>query len=216
MAIGSDITGVVLAGGLGRRMGADKALLTLAGRPLLDHAARRLAPQTGRLCINANGDPSRFGWLGLPVIPDETGDRAGPLAGVLAAIRWTSRNLAQSSALVSVTGDAPFIPHDLVSRLSEALASSPAARVAVARSRGRRHHVIALWLLEAAPDIAAALAGGERRVETVVDRLGAATAEFPDIEIGGAAVDPFFNVNTPDDLEAAARILSRQATDVTT
>jgi molybdopterin-guanine dinucleotide biosynthesis protein A len=205
------IAGVLLAGGLGRRMGGDKALVRLADRPLISHAAERLAPQVKTLIINANSDASRFADLALPVVPDETTDFPGPLAGVLAALHWVARNRPETTAVVSVSADAPFLPSDLVSNLAQALAEAHDARVAVAQSHGRRHHVIALWRLDTAADIADALARGERRAETMVDRLCAVAVPFPDDDIGGRHVDPFFNVNTPDDLAFAEEILSREA-----
>lgn len=202
------IAGVVLAGGLGRRMGGDKALVPLGGIPLAAHAVRRLAPQVGTLILNANGDPARFAALGLPVVPDEAADRAGPLAGVLAALNWLARERPETRLMASVSADAPFIPADLVSRLDAALEDAPEARVAVAQSRGQRHHVIGLWRADAAGEIAAALARGERRAETIVDRLGAVSVPFADLPIGSEAIDLFFNINTPDDLARAETILA--------
>jgi molybdenum cofactor guanylyltransferase/molybdopterin-guanine dinucleotide biosynthesis protein MobB len=206
-----DILGVLLSGGLSRRMGGgDKALLDLGGMPLARHVIDRFRPQVCDLILNANGDPERFAALVLPVVADEVGDFSGPLAGVLSAMRWARRERAGVNFIASVSADAPFVPADLVSRLSEALAKNLGARVAVAASRGRRHHVIGVWRLEAEEDIAAALARGERKVETMVDRLGAVAVEFADAEIGGEAVDPFFNINTPDDFAMAERLI-RQA-----
>jgi molybdopterin-guanine dinucleotide biosynthesis protein A len=149
--------------------------------------------------------------MALPVVPDETSDFPGPLAGILAALHWAARERPETTAVVSVSADAPFLPDDLVRRLSSALADTPDARVAVAQSHGQRHHVIGLWRLETAADIAAALARGDRKAETMVDRLGVVAVPFPDVEIGGSKVDPFFNINTPDDLAFAEEILSRQA-----
>jgi len=204
------IGGVLLAGGLSRRMGGgDKALLRLAGRPLVRHIAERLAPQVDALVVNANGDPARFVMLGLPVVPDETADFAGPLAGVLAALKWFAPADPEIEAMVSVAGDAPFVPSDLVARLAGALAAHGDAWVAVAASRGRRHHVTGLWRMSAAAEIAAALGRGERRAQTMVDRLGAVTVPFADLDIAGAAVDPFFNINTPEELAHAERLLAR-------
>lgn len=199
-----DVAGVLLAGGLSRRMGGgDKGLLLLDGRPLIQYAANRLRPQVGAMALNANGDPSRFALLGVPVIADATADFPGPLAGVLAALRWIETEPSRPRFVATVPADSPFIPRDLVDRLSAALASAPEARVAVAASRGRRHHVIGLWRSEAAGTIAEALARGERKAETMVDRLGAVAVPFADLDAGGRGVDPFFNVNTPDDLVAA-------------
>lgn len=203
-----DIAGVLLAGGLSRRMGGgDKALMMLAGRPLIQHAAARLAPQVGTLVLNANADPARFAFLGLPVIADESADFSGPLAGVLAALHWVARELPATRTVVSVSADAPFVPEDLVRRLKDGIGD---ARAAVAQSRGRRQHVIGLWRMDVADEFAAALARGERKVESMVDRLGAVAVPFEDVEIGGEAVDPFFNVNTPEDLAFAEVLLVRE------
>ncbi|HEX2841447.1 molybdenum cofactor guanylyltransferase MobA [Hyphomicrobium sp.] len=207
-----EIAGVVLAGGLSRRMGGrDKALLNVAGRPLIQRVAEGLGPQVGPLIVNANGDPSRFAFLGHPVVPDETADFPGPLAGVVAALHWFARHQRGTRAVASVSADAPFVPADLVRRLDEALTRHPEARVAVAQSQGRRHHVIGLWRIEAAATIEKALARGERKVETMVDALGAVAIPFPDLDIGGQTIDPFFNVNTPEDLAVAERALAQSA-----
>lgn len=207
-----EIAGVLLAGGLSRRMGGrDKALLNVAGRPLIERVAEALAPQVGPLIVNANGDPSRFAFLGCPVVPDETADFPGPLAGVLAALHWFEGQRGGTRAVVSVSADAPFVPADLVQRLNETLTRHPNARVAVAQSRGRRHHVIGLWRVEAAEAIEAALACGERKVETMVDTLGVVAVPFPDLDIGGQTIDPFFNVNTPEDLAVAEGALTQSA-----
>jgi molybdenum cofactor guanylyltransferase/molybdopterin-guanine dinucleotide biosynthesis protein MobB len=204
------IAGVLLAGGLSRRMGGDdKVLMTLAGRPLIQHAAERLAPQLGALIVNANGDAARFAALKLPVVADETADFSGPLAGVLAALHWFGRARPETRAVVSVSADAPFVPMDLVGRLADALLASRDARAAVAQSRGRRHHVIGLWRMDAAHEIADALQRGERKASAMVDRLGAVAVPFADLDIGGEAVDPFFNVNTPEDLAFAESVLAR-------
>lgn len=207
-----EIAGVLLAGGLSRRMGGgDKALIELAGRPLIQHAAERLAPQVGALMINANRDPARFASLALPVVPDETADFPGPLAGILAALHWVARAHPQTQAIVSVSADAPFVPADLVQRLAEASRTVAGLRAAVAQSHGRRHHVIGLWPLETASEIEAALMRGERRVEAMVDHLGAVAVPFPDQEFAGERVDPFFNINTPEDLAFATSLMTATA-----
>jgi molybdopterin-guanine dinucleotide biosynthesis protein A len=155
------VTGVLLAGGLGRRLGGgDKGLVALAGRPLIAHAASRLAPQVGRLIVNANGDPARFADLGLPVVADETADFPGPLAGVLAVLRWIAREARGSVFLASVAADVPFVPSDLVQRLAAALATYPSAGVAVAQSRGRRRGGGGGWGRDAASAFAAGVARG--------------------------------------------------------
>lgn len=204
-----ETAGVLLAGGLGRRMGGvDKALVSLSGRTLAAHAVSRLSPQVGTLILNANGDPARFAHLGLPVVADETADFAGPLAGVLAALHWFAREKPEVRAVLSASVDVPFLPSDLASRLHRALQENSSALVAAAQSREQRHHVIALWRIEAAAEIEAALAQGLRKAETVVDRLRAVAVPFADFEINGRAIDPFFNVNTPEDLALAETMLA--------
>nr|WP_314074190.1 molybdenum cofactor guanylyltransferase MobA [uncultured Roseococcus sp.] len=183
--------GVILAGGLSRRMGGgDKPLRRLGGRPMLAHVIERLAPQCAGLAINANGDPARFGSFGLPVWPDSVPGHPGPLAGILAAL--------ESSPLpwvVTVTGDAPFLPPDLVERLHGA-----GAALACAASEGRAHPPVALWPRRLAGELRAAILYGERRVGAWAARHGVATVVWEG--------DPFFNVNTPEEFEAAERLLA--------
>ncbi|WP_424810759.1 molybdenum cofactor guanylyltransferase MobA [Roseococcus sp. YIM B11640] len=189
----ADTFGVILAGGLSRRMGGgDKPLSMLGGRPMLAHVIERLAPQCAGLAINANGDPARFEGFGLPVWPDSVGGRPGPLAGILAAM--------ESSPLpwiVTVTGDAPFLPPDLVARLHAAR-----ARLAFASSAGRGHPPIGLWPRALAPALREAVLGGERRVGEWALAQGAASVEWD-----AGPRDPFFNANTPEELAEAARLL---------
>jgi molybdopterin-guanine dinucleotide biosynthesis protein A len=196
-----DIAGIVLAGGLARRMGGgDKPLRLLGGRPLLDHALARLAPQVARIAINANGDPSRFTTYDLPVIPDGMPDNPGPLAGILAGLDWAAS--LGFDAIASIPGDSPFIPHDLVARLDAArrAANTP---LACARSGSWSHPPIGLWPVTLRDALRAALAAGERKIDRWTARHGIAEATWPTDPI-----DPFFNANTPDDL-AEAEILLR-------
>lgn len=187
--------------------GVEKALMILDDRPLIAHAADRMRQQVASLILNANGDPARFAGLKLEIVPDQTGDRPGPLAGILAALDWFAANAPAVTAIASLPADTPFAPDDLVTRLRDALAQNPKTPVAVAQSHGRRHPVIALWKPDAAPEIRAALERGERKAETMIDRLGAAAVPFPDLDIAGRKIDPFFNVNTPEDLDTAREIL---------
>lgn len=211
-AMKTTISGVVLAGGMSRRMGGpEKALMMLDGMPLVAHAAARLRPQVASLILNANGDPARFASLGYPIVPDETADRPGPLAGVLAALHWVARHAPDIEGVASVPADSPLVPTDLVARLRSGLIASRGAKVAVASSRDRRHPVIALWRLDAAYEIEAALGRGERKAHAMIDRLGGVSVPFADIETAGRFIDPFFNVNTPEDLATAENILSQSA-----
>lgn len=194
-----NIAGIILAGGLGSRMGGrDKALLELGGEPLHARAARRLAPQVAFLALNANGDAARFGDRAPPVVRDDGEAGAGPLAGVLAGLRWAAARDPACAAIVTVAVDTPFFPDDLVRRLAGAGARS--AAIVTAASGGRRHPTVSLWPLAIADDLAAHLAsGGSRRMTAFVDAAGHARVDFP-FDGGG---DPFFNINTPADLAAA-------------
>ncbi|NAZ37248.1 molybdenum cofactor guanylyltransferase MobA [Rubellimicrobium sp. CFH 75288] len=185
---------VILAGGLARRMGGgDKALLPWPhGGTLLDAILGRLRPQAEPVALNANGDPARFAPWGLPVLPDPVPGHAGPLAGVLAALRWAET--LGAAHVLTVPCDTPFLPRDLVARL--VALGAPA----VAASGGRVHPVVALWPVAAAARLAAALAAGERRVGVMMDALGAGQAEFP-VPSGGP--DPFANLNRPEEWHAA-------------
>lgn len=212
----SAIVGVLLAGGQSRRMFSsagekvatgDKGLLDLAGKPMIAHVIDRLRPQVGRMIINANGDPTRFESLGLPVVADTVGGFAGPLAGVLAAMRWAELNEPGSRFIVTVSTDAPFLPADLVGRLLAAEATEPGG-IALAASGGELHPVIGLWPVRLANDLEAALNDGLRKVLAWTDRHGTITIEFPFERLGETCVDPFFNANTPDELAEARRLMA--------
>lgn len=204
------IAGVVLAGGMSRRMfreqgRGDKGLLQLGAATMLGHVVGRLAPQVEAMALNANGDPARFSEFRLPVLPDTIEGGVGPLAGVLAGLRWGGRHGATHIATVS--GDAPFIPHDLVARLSAAVAPEAAA-IAIARSNGELHPVIGLWCVSLADDLDAALRSGVRKVLAWTDRHGTIAVDFPLTTTSGGSLDPFFNANTPEDLAEARRLIS--------
>ncbi|MEO3385893.1 molybdenum cofactor guanylyltransferase MobA [Mesorhizobium sp. CAU 1741] len=203
----SDVVGVILAGGRATRMGGvDKALLHIDGRTLLEHLLDRLRPQCGELVLNANGEPARFSGFGLPVIADSVDDFPGPLAGILAGMEWgTSRRAAW---MVTVAADTPFVPRDLVSRLAEAVDGRD-ARIALAASRddSRTLHVhptIGLWSTALAADLRGSLHAGMRKVRVWAERHEVVTVEFE-----ATPFDPFFNVNTPDDLVHAADLARR-------
>lgn len=189
--------GIILAGGAARRMGGgDKPLRALGDGTLLSHVIGRIAPQVAGLALSANGDPARFARFGLAVLADADADRPGPLAGILAGMDWAAA--AGAEAVVSVAGDTPFLPPDLVPRLLLAGGGGPA----LAATAGGRHPTFALWPVRLRDDLRAALERGERRVAAFADRHGAETALFPD-----RPFDPFFNVNTPDDLARARAML---------
>lgn len=195
---------VVLAGGLARRMGGgDKPLRPLAGQPLLDHVLERLRPQVAAMVLNAHGDPARFAAWGLPVVADSLPGHQGPLAGILAGLDWAAAERPDLAWLVSVPGDSPLIPTDLVARLHAAREAS-GLPLACARSGGRLHPPIGLWPMALRHALRAALAGGERRVGHWATQQGVAPADWPDTPL-----DPFFNANTPEDLAQAEGILLR-------
>jgi len=205
------ITGVLLAGGQSRRMGGgDKGLLDLGGKPMLAHVIDALAPQVGRLIVNANGDPARLAPFGLPVVADTVAGFVGPLAGVLAGMRWSAANAPEASWIVTAAGDAPLLPGDLVARFLEAVADRPRA-VALAQSAGELHPVIGLWPVALADDLEAQLAGGVRKVLHWTDRHGTVPVPFPMVRQRGIEIDPFFNANTPQELDRLRAILARAA-----
>jgi molybdopterin-guanine dinucleotide biosynthesis protein A len=182
---------VILAGGLSRRMGGqDKSLADLNGTPLIGHVIARIAPQVDRLAVNAHAPADRFAELGLEVIADPFPDHPGPLAGVLAALGWAKTRGAEK--VLTVPTDCPFLPADLFRRL-DAIDG-----LAVARSVSGLHPVCALWPVGHEAAIREALIGGTRRMREVTTGLGAREVVF------GETPDPFFNVNTPADLKAAA------------
>lgn len=198
--------GVILAGGLARRMGGgDKPLALLGGRPLLDHVIERLRPQCQELILNANGDPARFAATGLPVVPDDLPGFPGPLAGILAALDWAAEKRPDIDWIVSVAGDSPFLPADYVQRL-HAARSSAGTPLACARTDGRTHPVNGLWPVALRHDLRRALVEEDmRKIDRWTARHGVALADWP-----SEPVDPFFNVNTPDELAAAERLLGGQ------
>jgi molybdenum cofactor guanylyltransferase len=205
-----DVTGVVLAGGQSRRMGGgDKGLLEVAGKPMLAHVIERLSPQVGQMVINANGDPNRFAGFGLSVVPDTVGGFVGPLAGVLAGMRWSLAHAPAARWIVTVAGDAPLVPADLVSRLAAAIDNRRG--VALARSNGELHPVIGLWPVGLADDLEQELSRGVRKVLHWTDRHGTIPVDFAMANLGGVEVDPFFNANTPQELDALRAILAKAA-----
>ncbi len=193
--------GLVLAGGLARRMGGgDKSLITIAGVTILERVLTRLAPQCARVVLNANGDPARFAFTGLPIVADSVPDFAGPLAGILAGLDWMAANTPDLTWMASVPGDCPFLPDDLVARLHAARAAENTP-LACARSGEWRHPVVGLWPVALRDDLRRALLDeGLHKIEVWTARHGVAIADWPD-----RPVDPFFNVNTPEDVAAAER-----------
>jgi len=183
--------------------GGDKCLLSLGGKTLLDHVIDRLAPQTTSLMLNVNGDAARFKRFGLPISQDSIDGFAGPLAGVLAGLDWAAENGA--SHIVTAAADTPFFPTDLVGRLQAAISvQTPIAMAATPDpARGQsRHPTFAIWPTALREDLRASLGKGLRKVVLWTDRHGCALVEFP-----LTPFDPFFNVNTPEDLAQAQDML---------
>ena len=195
--------GVILAGGQATRMGGgDKGLRPLGTRTILDHVIARLSPQVADLALNANGDPGRFD-LDLPILPDSIAGFAGPLAGVLAGLDWAAAQGAET--IVTAAADTPFFPCDLVPRLllaAEGMAHPLALAATREGERLVRHPTFGLWPVALRDDLRAALGEGVRKVVIWTERHEGRLAEFP-----VARFDPFFNVNTPDDLKQAEAYL---------
>lgn len=198
----TEIPGVILAGGLARRMGGgDKPMRIIAGKTILDRVIARLRPQCSELILNANGDPARFAALGLPVVADNVAEFPGPLAGILAALDWMALNRPEAERLLSVPGDCPFLPRDLVGRLDHERASQH-AELAVASSNGQAHPVIGLWSVDLREELRQALVvEGVRKIDRWTARYPLATVPWPTVPF-----DPFFNANTIDDIAEAERL----------
>ncbi|UVK52854.1 molybdenum cofactor guanylyltransferase MobA [Mesorhizobium sp. AR02] len=199
------IAGIILAGGQSRRMGGgDKSLLPLGGGSVLDQVLSRFAPQIETLALSANGDPERFARFGLPVLADSVEGFAGPLAGILTGLEWAAAG-TPCKAIVTAAGDTPFLPLDLVDRLAAAAGQHPGS-IAVASSAGRRHPTFALWPTDCRDALWHFLVDEDnRRVSTFIERHGHVEVEFPVLQSAG--LDPFFNINVPDDLAQAGRLL---------
>ena len=199
----NEVAGLILAGGLSRRMGGgDKTMIEVGGQSLLTRVIARLSPQVGPILLNANGDPARFAGLGLPVVPDVVEGYAGPLVGVLTGLEWLRDHQPGVAWMVSVAADTPLFPPDLVERMTRAVAEER-ADLAIAYTGSRSHPVFALWPLRLAGDLRRAVVDeGMRKIEAWTDRYKVAKVDWPTIP-----TDPFFNVNTPEDVVRLGMIL---------
>jgi molybdopterin-guanine dinucleotide biosynthesis protein A len=199
--------GVLLAGGLARRMGGgDKPMRQIAGRTILERVIARLKPQCDGLILNANGDPARFAAFGLPVIADTVADFPGPLAGILAALDWVAASRPDVEFILSAAADCPFLPRDLVARLHRARAEDN-AQLAVAASGGQSHPVIGLWSVGLREELRHALVAEDiRKIDRWTARYKLATVTWPI-----KPLDPFFNANTMDDIAEAERLAALDA-----
>jgi molybdopterin-guanine dinucleotide biosynthesis protein A len=198
------VAGVLLAGGLSRRMGGgDKCLRRLGSTTILARVIARAAPQVEMLALNANGDPARFADFRLPVVADSIPDFAGPLAGVLAGLDWAAAASGEVTHVASFATDAPFLPADLVARLRAAV-EREGADLACAASGGRAHPVFALWPVALRDELRRAMRDdGIRKVDAWTARYRLALVDY-----AAAPIDPFFNTNRPDDLAVAERLLA--------
>ncbi len=194
--------GVLLAGGLARRMGGgDKPMRTIGGLTILERVIARLQPQCSGLILNANGDPVRFAAFGLEVVPDDVPGFPGPLAGILAALDWTAANRPEIDWVLSAAGDCPFLPRDLVARLHDAR-SRANAQLAVAASADQSHPVIGLWRVALRDELRHALVVEDlRKIDRWTARYPLATVTWP-----AEPLDPFFNANTVEDIAEAERL----------
>ncbi|WP_428246163.1 molybdenum cofactor guanylyltransferase MobA [Ferrovibrio sp.] len=199
------VLGVILAGGLARRMGGgDKGLKLLGGRPLLEIIIERLRPQVQGIVLNANGDPARFASYGLPMAADAVPDFAGPLAGVLAGMHWARQHQPDITHIVTVPSDGPFLPRDLVAQL-EQVCDAMETELACVASNGQPNPVVGLWPLALYDDLHAAVTReGIRKVDVWTGRHRLGVTDFVT-----DPVDPFFNANTPEELAEAEALWAR-------
>ena len=199
-----DIVGLILAGGRSSRMGGgDKTILPIRGSPMIQIVADRLRRQVDQIAISSNQDPVGFPVLGLPVLADSITDFQGPLAGILTGLEWATS--VQAARLLTVAGDTPFFPPDLAKRL---MSGAPTGNIVIAGSQSGLHPVFALWPTALAKDLRGHLeTGATRKVLAFIDRYPHATVTFDSVDLPGGPIDPFFNINTPDDLAEARRLL---------
>lgn len=204
MSISEPVVGIILAGGLAKRMGGgDKCLLPLVGKTLLQRTVERAQPQVGSLLLNANGSSLRFARTRLPVIADIFANNLGPLAGIHAGLNWMRINSPDAKWLASFASDTPFFPTDLVAQLSSAAATSN-SHLAVATSKGRTHPIFALWHVSLIDKIEQQLQAGDMpRLQDWIKQQKLVAVEF-----AGEHYDPFFNINTPQDLYAAEPLVA--------
>ncbi|AGS22198.1 molybdenum cofactor guanylyltransferase [Rhizobium etli] len=196
----SDIAGVVLAGGRSQRMGRDKAVVMLGTDSLLRHVLLRLSQQVISVAVNADAVAED-----VPVVPDRVPGKAGPMAGIHAAMVHGA-GLPAITHVVTVSVDCPFFPTDLVARLAAALERP--SQIAIAASEGRSHPVFGLWPVTLAADLEVWIATDEkRRVRDFLLRHDVTEVDFPLHPTRASLLDPFFNINTPDDLIEAQRWL---------
>jgi molybdopterin-guanine dinucleotide biosynthesis protein A len=210
MTLADGVVGVLLAGGRSSRMGGgDKCLRMLGGKTILARIIDQLKPQVSDIVINANGDVSRFAVFGVPVVADSIVGHAGPLAGVHAGLEWVKANRPDIGHVVTMATDTPFFPADLVRQLLQASDDSSALRIA--KSDAGTHYVIGLWPVAFAAALEVSLKRGERKVGAWTKEHGAIEVFFPPVDVAGQSIDPFFNINAPEDLASAEALLIEKA-----
>ncbi|MGH6792116.1 MAG: molybdenum cofactor guanylyltransferase MobA [Methyloceanibacter sp.] len=210
MALPDSVVGILLAGGRSSRMGGgDKCLRMIRGSPILARIIARLQTQVSDIIINANGDARRFTAFGLPVVADSIVGYAGPLAGIEAGLEWVKANRPGINYAVTVATDTPFFPEDLVEKL--VAASDDESKLRVARSDVGMHPVIGLWPVALGVALKTSLERGERKAGAWVKDHDAIEVYFPSLEIRGRTLDPFFNINAPEDLATAEALVSESA-----
>lgn len=198
--------GIILAGGLSRRMGGgDKTLRPIAEKTMLSHVIERIKPQVEDLLLNANGDPQRFEAFALPIVADSIPDFAGPLAGIVTGMEYIALHRPDCPWMISVPGDTPFLPLDLVEKLTEGRGKS-SAEIALAASKGRPHPVIGLWPVSLQQALRQAMQEeGLRKIDSFTERYETVIVDFP---LDGE-MDPFFNANDPEELARAEQHYTR-------
>lgn len=199
------VAGVILAGGLSRRMGGrEKSLMTLSGRPPIVWVADALRPQLQHLAINANGDPARFDFLELPVIADEIDGFVGPLAGLHAGMKW-AQTISGMTHVITAAADTPFIPGNLCERLQDAVETNDS--VVMAHSVGRVHPVFGLWPIHLMKQLEDFLVvEDKRKILEFANRFDLVTVPFDKPNS-----DPFFNINTKEDMQLAEHMIKEAA-----
>lgn len=204
------VAGVLLAGGLARRMGGgDKPMRALDGKPILDHVVARAMPQVDTLVLNANGDPARFQAYGLPVAADVIEGFAGPLAGILTGLEWAAEHVSDCDWVVSFATDAPFFPADLVARLMDAC-HAEGADMACAMSAERTHPVFALWPVRLRRELRRAMIEDDmRKIDAWTARYNIVHVDFPILSLKSGPLDPFFNINRPENLDEAEQTFAQ-------
>ena len=210
MSINARTLGVLLAGGLSRRMGGgDKGLMPLGGKPVMAHAFDRLEAMSDGIIINANGDPSRFAGFEATIVPDTVGGFAGPLAGVLAGLEYADGLDDGFTHVISAAADTPFFPQTLAEQFLKTAENTDT--IVLAGSDGRRHPVFGLWPVSLTSDLKEWLQDeNNRKVLAWVDRHQWDVVEFPMLDNGAESLDPFFNINTPEDFAVAQTLLEEK------